>query len=504
MAAPEAVAEAAQARRLLASSRDFDPGDRLDVLVHALAQLPDDVTLRISGPGAGRAGVETLARAYGIASRLDFGPLGAEDGVLVHPSVRNAATAPVGTGVVTRDVSALTIAELVESFYTRDDPPSAIRRADALLAGERIALVTNLPTHYRVPLLNRVAERLRAAGAALKVLFTATDSGGRDWMCPEPLAFEHERLVAVRSRLHSGDIALNLERRVRAFRPTMVIAPGFSPLVSGRLAWLCERDRVPLGLWSGEVPFSPLAGRRLRLHQRRWIAKRAAFGIAYGSLAGEYLRSLSPSLPVVLGRNTAPVSPVELRSANGRVEVLAVARALKRKRLDVVIEAFRLLGDTQCRLTLIGDGPMLPALKERAAGLGSVRFLGAVASTAVRDAYAASDVALFPTGYDVFGLVLVEAMGAGLPTVTSARAGAVADLCVSEENCLVLPDDDPAAWADAIQRLASDRDLRAKLADRGRATVERRWTLDHSADAMIAGLRLGVLARATRNGRRAP
>jgi hypothetical protein len=40
-----------------------------------------------------------------------------------------------------------------------------------------------------------------------------------------------------------------------------------------------------------------------------------------------------------------------------------------------------------------------------------------------------------------------------------------------------------------------DADLRARLAAEGARTIERRWTVEHSADALIAGLRLGVLTR---------
>jgi hypothetical protein len=48
-------------------------------------------------------------------------------------------------------------------------------------------------------------------------------------------------------------------------------------------------------------------------------------------------------------------------------------------------------------------------------------------------------------------------------------------------------------WAGAIERLVEDRSLRAALGVRGQETIHRRWTMEHSADAWIAGLRLGLL-----------
>ena len=54
----------------------------------------------------------------------------------------------------------------------------------------------------------------------------------------------------------------------------------------------------------------------------------------------------------------------------------------------------------------------------------------------------------------------------------------------------------PDAWAAALRRLIEDAALRRTLGEAARATVQRRWTMDHAADAMIAGLTLGAMQQA--------
>jgi len=454
-----------------------EPRGPSERFVHALAQLPDDITLELSSDDPGRARLELLAMAYRIQDRLRFSD--------------DAPPTPVGVP------PEATMAQLIELLSPDGAPATARRTSDGLLQGHRVALVTNLPAHYRIPLFNGLAERLGGEGARLRVFFAGSDPARRTYMRPEPLAFEHEFIGAWRVPLGGGDVPLGLVRRLGRFDPTIVLAAGFAPGVAARVAHFASSRDLGFGVWSGEIPTAATADGRLRRLQRRWILRRACFAVAYGSLAAEYLQAIAPELAVVLGRNTAPADPLPPRPVDARpVEVLSVGQAIERKGLDVLIDAFGLLADLDCRLTILGGGPQLAELRQRAGGQPNVRLLGAVPSDEVREAYHAADVVAFPTRFDIFGLVLVEALGSGRATVVSSAAGAVADLCVAERSGLVVEGHDPQAWADAIRRLVEDADLRAALGEAGRRTIQRRWTIDHAVDAMIAGLRLGVLARA--------
>ena len=502
-------------RTLAASSRRLEPEERFDLLIHVLAQLPDEVTLEVFGDGPGRPHLERLAGAYGISERLCISPDPPDDGScqVVHPSLLNAAKAPLRSiDSITLDASAAgaqgsrpglvnTLAELVAALSRDHDPPASLRADPQLLAGERVAVVTNHPAPYRVPLFEQIAARVGGAGTSFRVFFLARAAADRSWMRPDAeIGFEHTfvRSVQLPVRKRPPALPLRLEAELDRFSPTMLVVGGFSPFIAPRLARYAHRRQIPLGLWSGEHGDMATAKSRTRLTERRWLANRASFGISYGSRSAEYLRQLRSDLPVVYGRNTSTFPAPRVRREDSReVEILTVGDlASPRKGIDVLIDALAQARHLRCRLTVVGGGKLLPDLTKRASGDSRIRFIGALPPDRVRELYGEADVFAFPSRADVFGLAPVEAMGAGLATIVAAAPGMVADLCVHGRNSLVIDGDDPASWAGGVECVVLDADLRARLAAEGARTIDRRWTVAHSADALIAGLRLGVLTRA--------
>ena len=437
------------------------------LLVHVLAQLPDSFAAQLP---AGSTAARRLARAYGVDDRLTEG--------------RAEQLVP----------ERATLAEIVEDLGA-GEPASARRGDDSVLAGHRIAIVTNVPAHYRLPLFAALEGRLREAGAELRVFFASAAPASRPWMRHEQLDFTHEFVPSVEVRLgeRSRYVPRRLGRRLAGFAPTIVLVGGFSPAVAGQAALYARRRGVALGVWSGEIGGMSSARGRLRRVQRRLVVAPARFGIAYGSASREYLSALAPRLPIVIGRNTSvAAADAVVPTSTQPVSLLTVAHLVPRKGIDVLLEALRLRPDLACRLTVVGDGPERARLESLAAGDARIAFAGALAPDRVSAEYRRADVFLFPTHADVFGLVLVEAMAAGLATAVSRAAGAAADLCVDGVNALVVPDHAPESWAAAVARLVGDHELRARLRRRAAATVAARWTLAHAVDAMVAGLRLGA------------
>ena len=452
-----------------------------------------------------------LVRAYAISNRFQLSSAGSVgEAQVVHPSLRNLAHAPIRDhAAVLLDVSRAavghpravhTLAELVERLDPPDAPPASVRVSDELFADERIVVVTNVPAPYRVELFAQIAPRLEAAGARFDVVYQARAPARRPWLEPtgEP-AFGHEFLRGYELPLGERRpvVPLNLESTLARLEPTLLVCAGFSPAVAGRAAVYARRNHIPFGIWSGETRAMPTADQWWRRQARRGIVRQASFAIAYGFESGEYLASLDPSLPFVYARNTSRVDRERERPERpDPVRILSTADlSSDRKGVDVLIDALRLAPDLPCELTIVGGGRLFGSLVERARGDARIRFLGPLAYDGAISQYGQADIYAFPTRRDVYGLVMVEAMGSGLATVVSTAPGALGDLAVSGSNCLVIDGHRPRDWAEALERLVRDHDLRRSLAARGRATITRRWTMEHSADATIAGLRLGLLTR---------
>ena len=447
-------------------------------MLHAFAQLADDRRLELTPPPGERSRLELLARAYALRERVDFDAPQAASGISLDR----------------------TPGRLVEELSAASDPPSGSQRADEALAGHRVAMVTNVPAPYRIPLFNTMARRLAAVGGELRVFFQNLESASRPWIGSGgdmEFGYEVMRSVELPMGFRRPRVSISVARALEAFAPTVVLCGSLSPLVTpqGRPRRAPPgRAARPLERRGGVAPDGRRRPKRL---VREWIAAKADFGVAYGFQAGEYLRGLIGDLPIVYGRNSSAAYATG-RDRPGRpdvVELLAVAdMAVPGKGVGTLVDALRAHPELPCRLTIVGGGEAARAeMEERTREDGRIRFLGSMPQAKVRECYAQADVYLFPSQIDVFGLALVEAMGSGLAPVTSTRPGVASDLAVHERNCLAVERNDASAWGSAIERVVADHELRLALGAAAQQTIARRWTIDHACEAMFAGLRLGLL-----------
>lgn len=157
----------------------------------------------------------------------------------------------------------------------------------------------------------------------------------------------------------------------------------------------------------------------------------------------------------------------------GRPVALYVGRVAFEKNLDFLLDVAALASESvpDLQLLIAGEGPALPALRDaaRARGLAqTVRFLGYLDRQRELPAcYAAADAFVFASRTETQGLVLLEAMAAGLPVVALAVMGTV-DILGARRGALV-PEDNPACFALELAHLLRDAPLRRRLGEEGRA-----------------------------------
>ena len=151
------------------------------------------------------------------------------------------------------------------------------------------------------------------------------------------------------------------------------------------------------------------------------------------------------------------------------VMVLHVGRLHPQKGQDTLIDAFARARRERPDLILffLGEGKLRETLKQRveSAGLAAaVRFENS--SRDVTPYYRAADLFAFPSRYEAFGIVLLEAMTAGLPIVAS-RVGGIPEV-TGEGTALLVPVGDVGALSDAILSLAADPVWRSSVGAAGR------------------------------------
>jgi len=167
------------------------------------------------------------------------------------------------------------------------------------------------------------------------------------------------------------------------------------------------------------------------------------------------------------------VQPVD-KYTDGRPNILFVGRLEKRKGFRYLIRAFPYIVDSIPNARLLVVGAYNREDKEpfvryaRMHGLHSVRFVGRVSRQDLPRYYKTADVFCAPsTGFESFGIVLLEAMAAGKPIVASSIPGYRGVLEHGREGWLVEPENE-RALADAIIELLQNPALRQEMSQHGR------------------------------------
>ncbi len=175
--------------------------------------------------------------------------------------------------------------------------------------------------------------------------------------------------------------------------------------------------------------------------------------------------------------NLEKAAPVDRASLDTPVDapvVLSLARLHPKKGIDVLLKALQALPGVYAWIA--GSGPIEGELRALAGTLGvaeRTRFLGWRSDRSAL--LEACDVVAFPSRYEPFGTVTVEAWAAGRPLVVSDAAGP-ASTVKPEHNAILVPKDDADALAAALKRVLGDKLLARELAEAGRQAFEAEFT----------------------------
>jgi glycosyltransferase involved in cell wall biosynthesis len=178
----------------------------------------------------------------------------------------------------------------------------------------------------------------------------------------------------------------------------------------------------------------------------------------------------------------APFSPEARREAREKLgfgpnEKIAgtVTRLMESKGNRYLIEAASILARKRndVRVVVVGEGPLLSELQAQTRELGvseRVTFLGFQRDVA--QAFAAFDVAVFPSLWEGTPLTVFEAMAMKKPMVATSVDG-LRDVLRDSDNALIVPPKDAGALARALERVLDEADLASRLSERALQTSRR-------------------------------
>jgi glycosyltransferase EpsF len=280
-----------------------------------------------------------------------------------------------------------------------------------------------------------------------------------------------------------------------------------SELYSGFPVWIARRRGTPVITSFHNVRFAPQTAwaKNAIVSRARWLY--GQMSLRYALKNSELVTGCSRGVLDGLGRTEGKHSKVLYYGVEPPAAATDQQREAFRASLDLppkcplllhvgrfdqqknhigLIDVFeRVLGNVaDARLILVGEGELRPVMQKclETRGLGkNVRFLG------LRDDVSwlmtLSDVFLFPSLYEGFGLVAIEAHAAGLPLVGSNVPGLVEACC--QEAAFLHELRDLEGMADSVVRILASRELSQQLAHAGRAWVRERFSLEVSASRLL-------------------
>lgn len=370
----------------------------------------------------------------------------------------------------------------------------------------RVAFLTNFLPPYRIPLLEALAARV----AALRVFVSTPMEPNRDWL-PDWGGLDvvvqngvslsrmwREQRFSERLDLH---VPVDTIPLLRAFRPDVILSGEMGARTAQAMIF-GRATGTPVHIWATLVDH--LESRRGRARQllRRWLLRDAAGIIVNGAGGASYIRRFAvPEERIAQIPQTTAIdrfTDVPLaRAADAEHRLLVVGSLSQRKGVDLLLAGLQRAAERvparPIELVVVGDGPE----RERLQGIElpaqvQVSWHGFASYDALPALYARSGILVFPTLGDEWGLVVNEALAAGLPVLGSRYSQAVEELVVDGSNGWTFVPDSAEQVADAVMRvLATPVERLAAMRAHARRSVAE-LTPDAVADRFAEALHVNV------------
>jgi colanic acid/amylovoran biosynthesis glycosyltransferase len=216
--------------------------------------------------------------------------------------------------------------------------------------------------------------------------------------------------------------------------------------------------------------------------------RRASFAVAISDYTRSLLDTLLPGARIVVvrcGVDGDAFAPTPRPAGEGPFRVACIGRLSPEKGQEHLLRALALLeaGGRRLTCTFVGDGDDRERLERLrvSLGLNDVRFTGQLESAGVRSVLADAHAMVLPSLREGIPVTLMEAMSMRVPVIASS-VGGVPELVRDGVTGLLVAPGDEQQIADALERLAGDPALGARLADAGAVVVADR----HGATASAA------------------
>ena len=335
---------------------------------------------------------------------------------------------------------------------------------------KKAVFITNIPSPYRVDFF--VYMQKHYPEYEFYVIFSGAGMENRKWSVElnelKHATFLKSKTIIIRKRFDDRYIFLpvGVEKALEEIQPDLVFAMEYNPTIL-RAVHYCRKKKIPFISWTdGTLNSEKNIGKVQRL-SRKYIIKRAAAFIASSTASKEaqIAYGADPEKCFISYLTVSIDKYLMEKTDYSKKQMIYVGSMIQRKGLDLLLPALAQTSE-DIRLVIVGEGQEKQNLIEQAKKLGvldRIDFKGFVEGEALRTLYHEADLFILPTREDCFGLVLLEAMCASLPVISSKYADGAFDLLEEGKNGYIVDPEDTKTFAKVIDEAFSDDEKLARM-----------------------------------------
>lgn len=344
---------------------------------------------------------------------------------------------------------------------------------------EKVVIISCVPAPYRIAFFNHLIDAY-AEQYSFEILYSAHGESNRHWVVDEKLRntkFMKSKVIRIKKRFDDKYIHIpyNASDELNKSMPDVIVCSEYSLTSIQALRW-CKKHKKKFVSWTDGTLFSERNINLLQKMSRRYIINNAdaylgsstkshEMQLAYGA---DERKCFISSLTVDIEQYA--VTP---RQRNGQ-RLLYVGRLVYGKGIDLLLQALTYV-DGSFILTIVGEGDKQEELEKKVIECGlqdKVLFVGELFGEELNEQYARNDIFILPTRQDCFGLVILEAMCAGLPVISSKYADGAYDLIENGGNGVIVDPYDAKAFGECIQMLLFDKGKQQNMGVKSRQYAE--------------------------------
>ena len=337
---------------------------------------------------------------------------------------------------------------------------------------KRVAIITNIPAPYRVDFFYFLQKNTKEY--EIHVFYASQNEDNRKWEIDEwkmgNSHFLKSSTIKLPFRYDTKYIHIShgVKTALRELRPAIVIGSEYNPTAVQALQY-CRKKKIPYISWTDGTLHSERNINRIQRFLRSYVIRHASACLASSTKAKEaQLAYGAKEESCFISFLTIDIEKYMVSTKNRqRGRILCVGSLIERKGIDLLLRALQGMKEDYV-LVLVGSGAEEENLKRLTRNLKierRVKFLGYLSREELEREYAKSSIFVLPTREDCFALVILEAMCAELPVISSKFADGAYDLIEEGENGYIIDPYEAAEFQKCIRKLLNDPKLARKMGE---------------------------------------